>query len=218
MSTTLAKSVASKKISYIRGWPLFGSQLALRYDRLNFLQRLAQVGEVSGCYFGSALYLIASFESISMALIWTWYLLCQHPEIYQKVQQEIDTVQEGRTPTYEDLAHLPYCLQVFKEALRLYPPAPMIRREALNDIDIDGYHLSKKTTVIMSAYTLHRNPEYFPNPEQFDPERFAPGREKEIPRYAYIPFGAGLRHVSWQPFCHDGGAFTDSYTSSTPDF
>lgn len=53
---------------------------------------------------------------------WTWYLLCQHSERYQKVQQEVDRVLQGRTPTYEDLARLPYCLQVFKEAMRLYPP------------------------------------------------------------------------------------------------
>lgn len=136
---------------------------------------------------------IAGFESISMGLIWTWYLLCQHPEVYQKVQQEVDSVLEGRTPTYEDLARLPYCLQVFKEVLRLYPPAPMIRREALHDIELDGYHIAQGTTILASAYTMHRKPKYFPDPERFDPERFSPEREKDIPRYAYIPFGGGPR-------------------------
>jgi cytochrome P450 len=136
---------------------------------------------------------IAGFETTAMALIWTWYLLCKNPDCYQKVLQEVDSVLEGRSPTYADLPRLPYCLQVFKEVLRLYPPAPMIRREALHDIEIDGYQIPQGGTILVSAYTLHRQPEYFPNPEQFDPERFSPEREREIPRYAYLPFGAGPR-------------------------
>nr|BBH91617.1 cytochrome P450 [Thermosporothrix sp. COM3] len=136
---------------------------------------------------------IAGFETIAMALIWTWYLLAQHPEVCQKVQKEVDSVLGGRTPTYEDLANLPYCLQVFKETLRLYPPAPMIRREARDDVEVGGYHLARGSTVLISAYTLHRRADYFPEPERFDPERFSPEREKQLPRYAYLPFGGGPR-------------------------
>jgi len=80
----------------------------------------------------------AGHETTATALSWTWYLLCQHPERYQKVQQEVDSVLQGRTPTYADLARLPYCLQVFKEALRLYPPAYAFSRRALRDVEIDG--------------------------------------------------------------------------------
>jgi cytochrome P450 len=69
----------------------------------------------------------------------------------------------------------------------------MIRREARDNIEIDGYQIAGGTTVLVSAYTLHRRPEYFPNPEQFDPDRFSPEREKELPRYAYLPFGGGPR-------------------------
>jgi len=135
----------------------------------------------------------AGHETTATALSWTWYLLCQHPEIYQKVQLEVDSVLQGRTPTYEDLARLPYCLQVFKEAMRLYPPAYLLSRRALCEVEIDGYHVPKDMVVLYAPYTLHRREEYFPEPEKFDPERFTPEREKQLPRYAYLPFGAGPR-------------------------
>jgi cytochrome P450 len=135
----------------------------------------------------------AGHETTATALAWSWYLLCQHPEIYQKVQQEVDSVLQGRTPTYADLAHLPYCLQVFKEAMRIYPPAYVMSRRALREIEIDGYHVPKNWVIIISPYTLHRRTEYFPDPEKFDPDRFASEREKQLPRYAYLPFGAGPR-------------------------
>nr|MDQ2715621.1 cytochrome P450 [Chloroflexota bacterium] len=135
----------------------------------------------------------AGHETTAAALTWTWYFLCQHPHIYQQVQQEVDSVLQGRTPAYDDLARLPYCLQVFKETMRLYPPAAAILREALHDIEIDGYLVPEGYTVFLSPYTLQRKAEYFPDPETFDPDRFLPEREKQLPRYAYIPFGAGPR-------------------------
>src|SRR5205823_12809699 len=98
------------------------------------------------------------------------YLLCQHPLVYQKVQQEVESVLQGRSPKYDDLAHLRYCLQVFKETMRLYPSAAGIVREALHDIEIGGYLVPKGCTVIVSPYILHHTPDYFPDPETFDPE------------------------------------------------
>jgi len=135
----------------------------------------------------------AGHETTSAAITWTWYLLCQHPHVYRKVQQEVESVLQGRSPTYDDLARLPYCLQVFKETMRLYPPAASILREALHSIEIDGYLVPKGYTVFLSPYALHRTSTYFPDPETFDPERFAPEREKQLPRHAYLPFGAGPR-------------------------
>ncbi len=135
----------------------------------------------------------AGHETTSAALTWTWYLLCQHPDVYQKVQHEVESVLQGRPPRYEDLTRLPYCLQVFKETMRLYPPAASILREALHDIEIDGYLVPKGYTIMVSPYILHRTAACFPAPETFDPERFALEREKQLPRYAYLPFGAGPR-------------------------
>ncbi len=136
---------------------------------------------------------VAGHETTATALTWAWSLLGQHPDAYQQVQQEVDSVLAGRTPTVADLARLPYCLQVLKEALRLYPPAYMVARAALRTIEIDGYKISKGTVVLLAPYTLHRKAEYFPEPEQFRPERFAPEQEKLLPRHAYLPFGAGPR-------------------------
>lgn len=135
----------------------------------------------------------AGHETTATALTWAWYLLCQHPEVYQRVRQEVDRVLQGRAPTYADLANLPYCLQVFKETLRIYPPAYATSRRALQPAEIAGYSVPKNRLVLFSAYTLHRREEYFPDPEKFDPERFTPEREKQLPRHAYLPFGAGPR-------------------------
>jgi len=135
----------------------------------------------------------AGHETTATALSWTWYLLCQHPEMYQKVQEEVNSVLQGRTPTYDDLAHLPYCLQVFKEAMRLYPPAYFMSRQALRDVEIDGYRVPKGWVVLLAPHTLHRREDSFPEPEKFDPERFTPEREKQLPRYVYLPFGADPR-------------------------
>lgn len=135
----------------------------------------------------------AGHETTATALTWAWYLLCQQPEIYQRVEQEVDSVLQGRTPTYADLASLPYCLQVFKETLRVYPPAYIFSRSAVRDVEIDGYRIARGQVILISPYTLHLRPEYFPQPETFDPERFTPEREKQLPRYAYLPFGAGPR-------------------------
>jgi cytochrome P450 len=135
----------------------------------------------------------AGHETTAAALSWTWYFLCQYPEVYEKVQEEVQRVLQGRRATFNDLAHLPLCLQVFKEAVRLYPPAPGIFREALHDTIIDGYQVPKGANILISPYTLHRRPEYFPEPEVFDPDRFTLEREKQLPRYAYLPFGAGPR-------------------------
>ncbi len=136
----------------------------------------------------------AGHETTATALAWAWYLLAMHPDIYKKVQEEVDTVLQGRTPTLADLTHLPYCLQVFKETMRLYPPAYALSRAPLHDVDIDGYILRKGQDIaFVSPYTMHRRPDFFPEPEKFDPERFTPENEKQLPRYAYMPFGAGPR-------------------------
>lgn len=135
----------------------------------------------------------AGHETTATALTWSWYLLCQHPEIYTRLLQEVDGVLQGRTPTYADLANLPYCLQVFKESMRLFPPAFLTSRQALHDVEIDGHLVPKRGVVFLIPYTLHRRPDCFPEPEKFDPERFTPEREKQLPRNAFLPFGAGPR-------------------------
>jgi cytochrome P450 len=135
----------------------------------------------------------AGYETAAMALTWAWYLLATHPEVYDRLCREVDDTLGGRAPTYDDLARLPYALQVLKEAMRLYPPAFAVTRAALHDLQIDGYPIRRGQSVLILIYTMHRRPDDFPDPERFDPDRWTPEREQALPRYAYLPFGAGPR-------------------------
>jgi len=136
---------------------------------------------------------LAGHETTANALAWTWYLLARHPEIYARVQEEADTVLAGRAPTFDDLARLPYTLQVLKEVMRLYPPAYALARQAMQDVVIGGFQVTRGAIVLLSPYLLHHDPVLFPDPETFDPDRFTPDAEGARPRHAYLPFGGGPR-------------------------
>jgi cytochrome P450 len=98
-----------------------------------------------------------------------------------------------RPPRLDDLPRLPYTGGVFAEALRLYPVAAMIFRRALEDHPVGEYVIPKGGIVIMSQYVMHRDPRFYPNPDVFDPERWAPEVRASRPRYCYFPFGGGPR-------------------------
>ncbi len=134
---------------------------------------------------------VAGHETTATALTWCWYLLSQHPEVYERMRAEGNRVFAGRLPTIADLPNLPYALQVFKETLRLYPPVYAFTRGATAPVQLGNYSIPKGTSVVISPYTLHRRSDFFPDPERFDPERFAPEQEQKLPRYSYLPFGAG---------------------------
>ncbi len=135
----------------------------------------------------------AGHETVAAGLAWTWMLLMRHPDVYERLRVEVDRELDGRLPTAEDLPRLPYTLQVFKESLRLYPPAYILSRQAIRGIDLAGYAVPVGKVVIVCPYTLHRRADYFPDPERFDPKRFSPEAERRLPRHAYLPFGAGSR-------------------------
>jgi cytochrome P450 len=136
---------------------------------------------------------IAGHETTATALAWSWYLLSKHPDVYARMRAEGDRVLGGRLPTIADLPNLPYTLQIFKEALRLYPPSYAFTRRAISPVQLGAYHIPRGATIVISPYTLHRRPILFPDPERFDPERFTPQQEQSIPHYAYIPFSTGSR-------------------------
>jgi cytochrome P450 len=136
---------------------------------------------------------LAGHETTANALTWAFYLLSKHPAAAQRLRREIEEVLGGRTPSIEDLPRLTYARMVIEETLRLYPPAWVLEREAIQDDAIGGYRVPKKTIVAVAPYSLHRHPRYWQNPEDFDPERFTPARAAERPKYAYLPFGAGPR-------------------------
>ena len=136
----------------------------------------------------------AGHETTSNVMTWLWYLLAQQPEVEAKLHQEIDQVLAGRAPTLADLPSLPYALMVIKETMRLYPPAWILNsRTATEDVEIGGYPIAKGSRIFISPYVMHRLPQYFPEPEQFDPDRWLPEIEAALPKYAYIPFGGGNR-------------------------
>jgi cytochrome P450 len=136
---------------------------------------------------------LAGHETTATALTWTWYLLALHPEVEGNLAGELHRVLAGRAPTVNDLAQLPYTEMVIRESIRLYPPAPGVAREPLDDVTIADYEVPKGALLSINSFVMQRDPRFFPDPDRFDPERFAPGWEERIPRYAYLPFGSGPR-------------------------
>jgi cytochrome P450 len=137
---------------------------------------------------------VAGHDTTSASLAWVWYALSQNPKIEERAIQEIDQALAGRPPTFEDLPRLKYVEMVVKETMRLYPASAFLfGREALEPVELAGYQLRRGAWVFISPYIVQHDARNFPEPERFDPERFAPGRINEIPPYAYIPFGGGPR-------------------------
>jgi cytochrome P450 len=136
---------------------------------------------------------MAGHETSALVLTWACYLLARHPEIQQRLQQEVQTALEGRQPAMEDMPRLPYTSMIIKEALRLYPPGWILGREPIEPTTIGSYNIPKGAIIFISPYVAHRDGRFFDNPDSFRPERFDPAHEKDIPRYAYFPFGGGAR-------------------------
>ncbi len=136
---------------------------------------------------------LAGHETTALSLSWSWYLLATHPEAEKKFHDELASVLGGRTPTVEDLPRLSYTEMIAKEAMRLYPPAYAVGREALEETEISGFRVPKGSQVFAFQWVTHRDKRYFDNPDAFDPERWTIERAKSLPRYAYFPFGGGPR-------------------------
>jgi cytochrome P450 len=138
-------------------------------------------------------FLMAGHENTANVLTWIWILLSKHPGVRRLVEEELAEVLGGRLPTVEDIPNLVYTRMVFEEAMRLYPPVWIITRRALTDDQIDEYPIPVNIIVIVSPYVLHRHPDFWKNPDIFDPTRFSEENSKGRPPYAYIPFGGGPR-------------------------
>lgn len=135
---------------------------------------------------------IAGHETTATGLTWALHFLSRSPEIYRRWKSEVAGL-EGRMPTAADASRLTYTRGIFKEALRLYPPAFAFDRVFDEATTLGGYHLPAFTALLVAPYALHRRPDLYPDPERFDPERFSPEAEAARPRGAYIPFGLGPR-------------------------
>jgi len=136
--------------------------------------------------------MLAGHETTANGLAWMWYLLSLHPEARRRLYREIDDIVGGRTPTADDVERLVWASACFQEAMRLYPPAWVLEREALVDDELDGTRIPAGATIIFPVYAIHRDPRWWPEPEAFDPNRFLEDDSRR-PRGAYLPFGAGRR-------------------------
>jgi len=137
--------------------------------------------------------LLAGHETTAVALAWTFYLLAQDRAAEAALHDELDSVLRGAPPSAEDVRRLPYTEMVLSESMRLYPPAWVIGRRALEPLPLGGYELRPGDAAVMSQWVVHRDPELWPDPLRFDPLRFEPARKAARHRFAYFPFGGGPR-------------------------
>ena len=137
--------------------------------------------------------LVAGHETSSNGLSWILYLLSSHPDCLEKVRQEFNSVLGDEPLRFGDVPRFEYTTQVIMESLRLYPPFWMIDREAVADDQVGDIAIPRGSTVIVYVYGAHHAPRYWPNPESFDPERFAPVNVKQQPPFTHLPFGGGPR-------------------------
>ncbi|WP_406551270.1 cytochrome P450 [Streptomyces sp. YS-3] len=146
------------------------------------------------------IFLLAGHETTAKSMAFTLHLLARHPGEQSRIRAEIIRVLGDRMPTDTDLGRLPRLTQAFKEAMRLYPPGPVLARRAVEATEIAGSALPAGANVIVAPWVTHRDPDLWENPERFDPDRFSPEREAERHRYAWFPFGGGPRTCIGQHF------------------
>jgi enediyne biosynthesis protein E7 len=140
--------------------------------------------------------LLAGHETTAAVLSWTWYLLGGNTEAYKRLRTELDEQLGGADAKDGDLPRLPYTRMVLSEAMRLYPPVWLLPRKSIAADEIGGYEIPARSDVLISLYSMHRHPEFWPDPDRFLPDRFAPGRPAAQTAAAlphYLPFGAGPR-------------------------
>ncbi|ASR36037.1 cytochrome P450 [Prauserella marina] len=135
--------------------------------------------------------LTAGIETTALALAWVFHEVAAHPDVERKLHAELDEVLEGPV-TFADIPRLTYTARVVDEVLRMYPVWILMRR-ALTDVELGGVRIPEGAEVIVSPHALHFDPDSYEDPHRFDPDRWSPARAKDIPKGAFIPFGAGTR-------------------------
>jgi cytochrome P450 len=148
----------------------------------------------------AATFMLAGHETTANALSWMWYLLAINHEARERMLAEVDEVLSDRRPELADIDRLPWTAACFLEAMRVFPPAWVIPRIAVQDDVIDGHRIRRGSTVIVPIHRLHHDARFWPDPEVFDPTRFLPENAKSHHRSAYLPFGAGRRVCAGKAF------------------
>ncbi|MGD1836124.1 MAG: cytochrome P450 [Nitrososphaeraceae archaeon] len=165
--------------------------------------------------------LLAGHETTANALTWTFYLIAQNPDVEKKLTKEIDALiqdkrrentsenkdntQSDRNITVKDIPKLKYVEKVLRESMRLYPPVWSIGRMVKEDYQLGEYTIPKDSSVFMSQYVMHRDNRFYKDPELFNPDRWTDDFKRHLPRFAYFPFGGGLRGCIGEPFAWQEG-------------
>jgi len=145
-------------------------------------------------------FLVAGHETVANNLVWTWWHLASHPDVQQQVRAEADAVLAGRFPTLADYANLTYARAVIDESLRLNPPGWVVSRKNDEPDQLRGYEIPAGSLLIVSPYVIHRHPDFWDRPEQFDPTRFLPATTQRPTPGMYLPFGTGPRQCIGRDF------------------
>jgi cytochrome P450 len=143
--------------------------------------------------------IVAGHESTAIPLTWVWRLFMRNPAAAERMNAELEQILQNRLPSAEDLPNLPYTKMVLEETLRLCPPISVTARQATVAETVGGVSIPAKGTVVVSAYTTHRHPDFWEDAEKFEPERFSTERSVNRHRYAYFPFYGGRHQCIGQP-------------------
>lgn len=143
---------------------------------------------------------LAGHETTAVTLTWTWMLLAGDPAVERRLHAELEDVVGDRLPMVDDLERLPYMERVLRESLRLYPPAWLIGRRALVDVELGGYSIPAGSIVILSPWVTQRDARFFAEPLRFDPDRWTADADAARPRFTYFPFGGGIRRCIGESF------------------
>ena len=143
---------------------------------------------------------LAGHETTANALTWTWYLLSGAPDAEARLHDEVDRVLRGRLPGVADIPSLPVVERVVTEAMRLYPPAWIVGRRAVEPYAMGPYLAPARSLILASQWVVHRDGRFFADPDRFDPDRWTPAFKTALPPYAYFPFGGGPRRCIGESF------------------
>ncbi|WP_247000091.1 cytochrome P450 [Halosolutus gelatinilyticus] len=170
-------------------------------DRDDLLSTLLDAEDENGAALSDAevrdqlvTFLFAGHETSSLALTYAVLLLARHDGARARLESEVDRVCPDRDPTIADLSNLEYAGKVVDEAMRLYPPAFVQFREAIEDVTIDGYRIPEGSKISLPQFRLHVDDRFYDDPDEFRPERWTDEMRESLPEYAYFPFGGGPRH------------------------
>ncbi|NP_001088495.1 cytochrome P450 family 3 subfamily A member 5 L homeolog [Xenopus laevis] len=156
-----------------------------RYKELSDDEILAQ----------SLIFIMAGYETTSTTLMFLAYNIAMHPDVQSRLEEEIDTLLPNKAPpTYEALMKMEYMDMVINETMRLFPSAIRIDRVCKKTMEINGVTIPAGVVIVVPLFVLHLNPEVWPEPEKFQPERFSKENQKNQDPYSFLPFGTGPRN------------------------